>query len=500
MTEDLDVLIVGAGISGIGAAYYLQRDCPERSYAIVEGRDAMGGTWDLFRYPGIRSDSDMHTLGYSFRPWKDEKAIADGPSILRYLQETAAEYGIDERIRFGHWVKAARWSSETARWTVTIATKDAGDVAIRCRWLFMCSGYYDYESGYTPDFPGVEDFAGRMVHPQKWTEDIDYQGKKVVVIGSGATAVTLVPALAASGAAKVTMLQRSPSYVLSTPAEDAIANGLRKVLPRGAAYQLTKWKNVMLSIALYNFCQKLPDRARAFLMKGVREGTGGAVDVETHFNPSYGPWDQRLCLIPDGDLFEALRGGQADVVTDHIARFTETGLVLESGDTLDADLVVTATGLKLKFLGGVALEVDGRRPDPSELYVYRGMMLSDIPNLSFAVGYTNASWTLKVDLSCAAVTRLLNHMAKHGHEVAVAAREEGLEDVPLLDLSSGYVRRALAELPKQGSVDPWHIHQNYLKDLLTLRYSKVEDGTMVFSRARGEEAPEAGVAPLRASV
>ncbi len=499
MNEDLDVLIVGAGISGIGAAYYLQRDCPERSYAIVEGRDALGGTWDLFRYPGIRSDSDMHTLGYSFRPWKEEKAIADGPAILRYLEETAAEYGIDEKIRFGHWVKAARWSSETARWTVTVATKDRGDVLIRCRWLFMCSGYYDYETGYTPDFEGMADFRGRVVHPQKWPSDIDYQDKKVVVVGSGATAVTLVPAMARSGAAKVTMLQRSPSYVLSTPAEDAVANGLRRVLPRRVAYALTKWKNVLLSILLYTLCQKLPRLARKLLMGGVRKGTEGAVDVDTHFNPHYEPWDQRLCLIPDGDFFEELKSGRADVVTDRIARFTETGVLLESGDTLDADLIVTATGLKLKFLGGVELEVDGKTPDPTEMYVYRGMMLSDVPNLSFAVGYTNASWTLKVDLTCAAVTRLLNHMATQGHDVAMAGREEGLEDTPLLDLSSGYVQRALGELPKQASRDPWQIHQNYLKDLITLKYSRVDDGTMLFSRARPLAAPKPQRPPLRAS-
>ena len=499
MTEDLDVLIVGAGISGIGAAHYLQRNCPERTYAIVEGRDAIGGTWDLFRYPGIRSDSDMHTLGYSFRPWREEKAIADGPSILRYLEETAAEYGIDEQIRFGHWVKAAAWSSETARWTVTAATT-AGDVTIRCRWLFMCSGYYDYDGGYTPDFAGMDEFRGRIVHPQQWPEELDYEGQKVVVIGSGATAVTLVPAMARSGAAKVTMLQRSPSYVLSTPAEDALANLFRQVLPRRAAYLTTKWKNVLLGSLLYSFCQTLPGAARRMLMRGVRRGTEGAVDVDTHFNPHYGPWDQRLCLIPDGDLFEELRSGRAHVVTGRIARFTEDGLLLENGDTLEADLVVTATGLNLKFLGGVELSIDGVTPEPTEMYVYRGMMLSGVPNLSFAVGYTNASWTLKVDLTCAAVTRLLNHMALHGHDVAVARAEKGLEEVPLLDLSSGYVQRALDRFPKQAARDPWQIHQNYLKDLVTLKYSRVDDGTMSFARARTRARKQAPRASFRVSL
>ena len=479
--ELLDVLVIGAGLSGIGAGYHLQTRSPKRTYAILESRDAIGGTWDLFRYPGIRSDSDMHTLGFSFKPWKGAKAIADGPAILDYIKDTAREYGIDRKIRFGHRVERASWSSETSTWTVEVRKKETGELTtLSCRFLLMCSGYYDYDAGYTPDFPGTERFGGRVVHPQKWTSDIDYVGKRVVVIGSGATAVTLVPELAKQ-AAHVTMLQRSPTYILSRPAVDGVAKWLERKLPSDVAYGMTRWKNVALGMALFKFCRSYPERAKKIIVDQVKKSLGPGFDVDTHFAPSYRPWDQRLCLVPDGDLFEAVKSGRADVVTDQIETFTETGLALKSGKELEADIVVTATGLELLLLGDVKLTVDGQPIDIGKTMNYRGTMLSDVPNLAIALGYTNASWTLKADLVCEFVCRLLNHMEKAGKTKCIARMDPGLPQEPVLDFSSGYVQRAISRLPKQGPKAPWRLYQNYLLDLLGFRYGAVEDGVLELS-------------------
>ena len=481
--EHFDVLIVGAGISGIGAGYHLQTNCPGRSYAILEGRERSGGTWDLFRYPGIRSDSDMYTLGYSFRPWTSPKAIADGPAILEYLNETARAYGIDRKIRFRHVVSRAAWSSETARWTVDVERGETRElVQLSCSFLFMCSGYYDYAQGYTPDFAGADRFAGRIVHPQHWSDDVEYKGKRVVVIGSGATAITLVPNLAKQ-AAHVTMLQRSPSWIASLPDEDRIANALRRGLPAKLAYALTRWKNVLLGMFFYQFCQRAPELARRLILAGVRQALGPGYDVERHFSPSYKPWDQRFCLVPNGDLFEAIRRQSVSVVTDRIECFTEQGIRLASGAELPADLIVTATGLRMKFLGGLELSVDGARVDPPQTLTYKGMMLEGVPNLAMAVGYTNASWTLKCDLSCEYVCRLLNHMEKHGY--AQCRPERGDADVPrepFIGLTSGYIQRARHLFPQQGAKRPWKLYQNYALDLLVLGYGRLDDGVMRFSR------------------
>jgi monooxygenase len=395
--ERVDVLIIGAGISGIGAAHHLQERCPGKSYAILEAREAIGGTWDLFRYPGIRSDSDMHTLGYRFRPWTAAKSIADGASILDYVRDTAREGGIEEKVRFGHRAVKASWSSEEARWTVTVERADGSTGQVSCAFLFNCSGYYRYDEGFTPEFAGVEDFEGQLIHPQHWPEDADYAGKKVVVIGSGATAVTLVPAMA-KDAAHVTMLQRSPTYVVSLPGEDAVAEALRKFLPHRAVYSIVRWKNVLIQSFTYRLSRSRPGFFKKVLRKGLEKALPPGYDIDTHFKPKYNPWDQRLCVVPDGDLFKALRDGSAEIVTDHIERFTAKGIKLESGKELEADVVVTATGLNLQFLGGMKLEIDGTEPDQGKMMIYRGMMIGDVPNLAFTIGYTNASWTLKADL------------------------------------------------------------------------------------------------------
>jgi len=475
----LDVLIVGAGLSGIGAAYHLQTRCPGKSYAILEARDTIGGTWDLFRYPGIRSDSDMYTLGYSFRPWTEAKSIADGPAILAYIRETARVFGIDRKIRYRQRVEAASWSSEQARWTVEVRDTASGELLrYTCSFLFVCAGYYDYEGGYTPEFKGLERFGGRVVHPQKWSEDVEYEGKRVVVIGSGATAVTLVPELARR-AAHVTMLQRSPTYIVSMPARDRVAELMRDRVPAEQAYAITRWKNVLFSIASYAYCRRFPEQAKKFFVGEVRKQVGDRVDVKAHFTPSYNPWDQRLCLVPDADLFAALKEGRASMVTDHIETFTEKGLLLRSGRELEADLVVTATGLKLKFLGGVVPTVDGQPVDPKKTLVYKGLMLSDVPNMAFAIGYTNASWTLKCDLVSEYVCRLLNLMDERGYvRCCPRQKDPSLQDEPLIDFSSGYVQRALDQMPRQGAVSPWKLRQNYAFDLLLLRHSPVDDGLL----------------------
>ncbi|WP_298813672.1 NAD(P)/FAD-dependent oxidoreductase [uncultured Sphingomonas sp.] len=479
MTEQFDVIIVGAGLSGVGAAYHLQKNCPDRSFAILEAREAIGGTWDLFRYPGIRSDSDMHTLGYDFRPWTKAKAIADGPSIREYIQETAQEYGIDRHIRFGQRVKSAAWSTEDAAWTLEI--EQAGERRqLRCNFLYMCSGYYDYAKGHAPVFAGTERFAGRIVHPQFWPADLDYAGKKVVVIGSGATAVTLVPEMAKQ-AAHMTMLQRSPTYVVSRPAEDGLANRLRAMLPAKAAYGVTRWKNVLFGMLFYNLARMRPERTKERLLGMVREHLGPDYDVQTHFTPRYNPWDQRLCLVPDADLFDAIKRGDASVVTDTIDTFTETGIKLASGKEIAADVVVTATGLELALMGGATFSIDGRSVRLADSFQYKGMMFSDVPNLAFTFGYTNASWTLKADLVARYVCRLLNAMRRKAvRQATPRIGDATIAPQPFADFSSGYIQRAIDNLPRQGDRKPWRLNQNYALDVMALRFGSIENA-MEFS-------------------
>jgi cation diffusion facilitator CzcD-associated flavoprotein CzcO len=472
---------MGAGISGIGAACHLRQKCPGKSFAVLEARSDIGGTWDLFRYPGIRSDSDMYTLGYGFKAWTAPKAIADAADIMAYLRETVAEHHIDQHIRYQHKVKSASWSSEANRWTLLVACGDEqAPLQITCNFLFMCSGYYNYQAAYTPDFAGTEQFRGELVHPQFWPDDIDYAGKKVVVIGSGATAVTLVPAMAEK-AAHVTMLQRTPSYVFSRPAIDPFVTRLRRYLPERWVYPLVRWKNVLQGMFLFWFARTYPQRVKAKIIDAVREQLGPGFDVDRHFSPGYKPWDQRICLVPDADLFNSLRNGKASVVTDHIERFTEQGLLLKSGETLEAELVITATGLDMKLGGGVEITVDGHLVDQHDCWTYKGMMLSDIPNFAFSMGYTNASWTLKVDLCCKYFCRMLNFMERHGYQRFVPRNTDpAMEEVRLVDFSSGYIERALAHLPRQGSRFPWKLPQNYLFDMLVLGFGRIRDKAMEF--------------------
>jgi cation diffusion facilitator CzcD-associated flavoprotein CzcO len=476
--EHFDVLIVGAGISGIDAAYHLQKRCPGKSWAILEARDAIGGTWDLFRFPGIRSDSDMYTLGFPFRPWRGEKAIADGAAIRDYVEETARHYGIDRRIRFGHKVTRASWSSAQALWTV----ETEGAARFTCSFLFLCSGYYDYDRGHRPDWPGEADFKGRIVHPQHWPENLDHAGKRIVVIGSGATAVTLVPALA-QDAAHVTMLQRSPTYIVARPSRDGLAHWLQRRLPAGLADAAIRWKNVLLGIFFFSRARKRPERVRAAILKLVAESLTPGYDVARDFSPSYNPWDQRLCLVPDGDLFAAMNAGTVSIVTDRIERFTATGLALASGAELPADVVVTATGIVVRLLGGIAIEVDGAPVNVADRFSYKGMMLNDVPNLFLSFGYTNASWTLKCDLTARYVCRLIRHMDRRGYRsCAPRLPAAAVERHAMLDFSSGYVRRAEGSLPSQGPKAPWRVHQNYLKDLAILSLSPVADAAMEFRK------------------
>jgi len=482
--EHFDVLVIGAGLSGIGAAYHLQTLCPTRSYAILEGRGAIGGTWDLFRYPGVRSDSDMFTLGYRFRPWKSGRAIADGPSIKAYIEDTAADFGIDEKIRFRHRLTRAEWSSAAARWLVVAEVgPDRTPVRYTCNFLYACTGYYDYASGYTPEFPGRDRFRGAIVHPQSWPERLDYEGKRVVVIGSGATAITLVPAMAEK-AGHVTMLQRSPTYVAALPARDAIAEALRRVVPARAAYAATRWKNVLRGMFYYELARRRPALTRRLVREAALRALGPGYDVDTHFNPRYEPWDERFCVAPDGDFFRAVREGRASVVTDRIDAFTETGIRLSSGTHLDADIIVTATGLNAKLLGGVTLVVDGAPVDLARRIAYKGMMYSDVPNPASAVGYTNASWTLKCDLVAEHVCRLLNRMRARGEDVVTPrVRGASMQTLPLIDLKSGYVQRAVASIPRQGTRAPWRLYQNYVKDLLLLRFGRVIEDELELARA-----------------
>lgn len=478
--EHLDVVIVGAGLSGIGAARHLQTNCPTKRYAILEARGAIGGTWDLFRYPGIRSDSDMFTLGYNFKPWLGEKSIADGHSIRDYVVETARENGIDRHILFDHKLVRADWSSAEARWTLTIS-RNGETIELTVGFVIMGSGYYRYDTGYTPDFAGIDDYRGMLVHPQFWPEDLDYTGKRIVVIGSGATAMTLVPAMA-DRAAHVTMLQRSPTYVAAVPAKDALADRLRRRLPPKLAYRLVRLKNVIVSMVMFSLVRKNPGPARKRLIGIVREALGPDYDVDRHFTPRYNVWDQRVCAVPDADLFDAIKAGKVSVVTDTIDRFTPTGIALASGETLEADIVVTATGLQMQLLGGAELYVDGRKVAMPETMIYKGMMLGDVPNLSYMIGYNNASWTLKADLSAEHTCRIINYMDRR----KVAQVVPRLDPTQMVEgnffgLTSGYLARAEGTVPRQGARHPWKVHHNYARDYASLKLGKVDDGVLVFS-------------------
>jgi monooxygenase len=494
MTEQhFDHLIVGAGLSGIGAAYHLKQAFPQRSFAILESRDAIGGTWDLFRYPGVRSDSDMYTLGYRFKPWRGKKAIADGDDIRAYVQETADENGITEHVRFHHKVRKVEWSSGDARWTVTVehtlrdgrSTTSSGTAEeprtseLTCNFLMSTSGYYRYDEGFTPDFEGLDDYQGQLIHPQHWPEDLDHAGKRIVVIGSGATAITLIPSLA-EDAGHVTMLQRSPTYIISQPGSDPLAQQLYRRLPARVASKMVRGRYLAQSIGFYEFCRRRPKESRLLLRKLLERKLPDDVDFDTHFKPRYEPWDQRLCLVPGGDLFKALQKHTVDVVTDHVDRFTPKGILLKSGKELEADIVVTATGLNLQVFGGVEIAVDGKPVSLPETMAYKGMMLSDIPNFAFVVGYTNASWTLKADLVCEYVVRLLQHMEATGNRVCVPRRDPSVEDEPFLDFAAGYVLRAVEQFPKQGTRAPWKLKMNYFIDRKNLRKAEIQDEVMDF--------------------
>ena len=484
--ERVDVVVVGAGLSGIGAGYHLQTMSPDRSYVILEGRDGLGGTWDLFKYPGVRSDSDMHTLGFSFKPWTEAKSIADGPSILKYLKETVAQFGIDQHIRYGQLVTKAEWSSDDATWTVTSTDKHTGaSKTIECSFLFMCSGYYSYKKGHTPEFAGRERFTGTIVHPQEWPLNLDYAGKRVVVIGSGATAVTIVPSMA-ENAAHVTMLQRSPTYMVSRPDHDALANRMRKVLPEKIAYNITRFKNTWRQQLVYNKTRTDTDKVKNLLLGGIQLELGADYDIAKHFTPNYNPWDQRLCLVPNGDFFKAMREGKASVVTDHIASFTETGIQLASGEHLEADVIVTATGLELVTLGEMDFIVDGKQVDFSQTWTYKGFAYSDIPNMASTFGYINASWTLRSDLTAEYVCRLLNHMRKKSvAQCTPRLREQdrNMKQRPWIDgFSSGYMQRMMHRIPRQGDHEPWINPQNYRRDKKMFKHSPIDDGVMQFTK------------------
>ncbi len=483
MTQNhFNVIVVGAGISGIGAGYYLQKKCPNKSFVILEGRDNIGGTWDLFRYPGIRSDSDMNTMGFRFKPWMGVKSIADGPSILSYLQETVKENDLNKKIHFNQWVNEASWSSEDAQWTVQAENKKTQEHQdFTCDFLFLCGGYYNYEEGYTPHFAGRENFLGQIIHPQKWPKNLDYKNKKVVVIGSGATAVTIIPTMAEE-AAHVTMLQRSPTYFLSAPDEDPVGNFLRKIISSKLTYKLVRWKNIRFQWWFFQKCRKFPKKVKEFLIKQVREALGPNYDIETHFTPKYNPWEQRLCLVPNGDLFNAINAGKASVITDHIDRFTKKGIKLKSGGEVEADLIVTATGLNLEVCNGIKLEVDNNEVDISKTMTYKGMMFSDVPNLVATFGYTNASWTLRADLTSEYVCRLLNFMDKKGYAYCCPRTAEHVEQAgDWLDFTSGYVKRSMHKFPKQGSRDPWRNTQNFPKDVLAIRWGNIDNKELKFT-------------------
>jgi cation diffusion facilitator CzcD-associated flavoprotein CzcO len=492
--EHFDVLIIGAGLSGIDAGYHLNKFAPKKTYVILENRERIGGTWDLFRYPGIRSDSDMLTMGYHFKPWKHDSTISPGDKIRDYVTETARENGIDKHIRFRHNVKRASWDSATARWTVEATKRDGSGketpVTLTANFLFSCAGYYRYSEGYTPAFKGRENFKGTIIHPQLWPENLNYDGKRVVIIGSGATAVTLLPNMAKT-AAHVTMLQRSPTYYVSRPEKDKMANTLRKFLPASWAYMIPRWRNIVLQRFFFGLARKKPQQTAERLIKGVADLLPKDYDVKTHFTPSYKPWDQRICLVPDADMFNAISSGRASVVTDHIESFTEKGIKLKSGKELEADIIVTATGLHVQMAGGTQLTVDGTPVEIGKTFAYKGMMLSNVPNLAFVFGYTNASWTLRADLVCEWVTRVLNKMDEKGTPIVTARpTDPAMKADPMLDFSSGYVQRALAVTPKQGPTAPWRQNQNYFADLKEMRKAPIEDEALVFTKAGAVAKPE----------
>ncbi len=479
--EHFDIIIIGAGLSGIDAACHFKKYCPDKTFMILEGRDNIGGTWDLFKYPGIRSDSDMHTFSYSFKPWNYSKTISDANTIMDYLRETVEEYDIGKYIRFNQWVEAASWSSENNTWTIRWQDKKKGmERSATCNFLMFCTGYYDYDEGYTPEFEGLEKYKGRFIHPQKWTSDITYENKNVIVIGSGATAITLVPTLAEK-TNHVYMIQRSPSYILSRPLYDRFAKIIHKILPDKIAHFLSRWKNILLSMYLYRVSRKNPKAVSNYIKGQIKKELGKDYDVDTHFSPKYNPWDERLCVVPDNDLFHSIKDGKCSIITDHIDAFTENGVQLKSGKKINADLIVSATGLKLKLVGGMKVFVDNQKIDPSELMTYKGIMLQNIPNAATIAGYTNASWTLKADLACSYVCRLINYMDKHKFKSCQPVlKNEEIKREPIIDFSSGYIQRSLDKLPKQGDEFPWKLHQNYLKDMLILKYKKINDDVLEF--------------------
>ncbi len=489
-TDYFDVIIIGAGLSGIGAACHLKKDCPQKTFAILEGRQAIGGTWDLFRYPGIRSDSDMFTLGYEFKPWTQRKGIADGDDIRHYIREAAAEHQIEPHIRFSQTVKAARYDSQKTRWTLDVEQKDGTVKQYQCHFLMSCTGYYSYEEGFTPEFAGKEEFSGDVIHPQQWPENYDYKNKKVVVIGSGATAVTLVPAMT-DKAAHVTMLQRSPSYVITVPQQDVMVTALRKLLPEKWAYRIIRGRNVSITLGIYRFCKGFPQAARKFLQWTVKKQLPRDFDL-SHFKPKYNPWDERLCAVPDGDLFKAIQQGKASVVTDHIERFNEKGILLKSGKQLEADTIITATGLKVQMLGNMDVSIDGQPFVPNQSMSYRGVMFENLPNMAMVFGYTNASWTLKADLISRFVCRLLNHMETTGKQQVVPKNDNSnIEKRPFIDMQSGYISRIREQLPKQGSIRPWKLYQNYFLDMSLLRLASLDDPALEYSSP--ESAPHHAV-------
>ena len=483
MEKHIDILIVGAGISGIGLAAHLSKHCPQRQFDIIERRESFGGTWDLFKYPGIRSDSDMSTFGFNFKPWQKANVLADGASIKGYLSEVVDEYQLKSKIHFKHRVLSANYDSSISKWVVQIEDENQKQHTWIANFVLGCTGYYNYDQGFQPDFPNQTAFKGQFIHPQHWPENFDYAGKKVVIIGSGATAITLVPAMAKGGAAHVTMLQRSPTYIASVPSIDFVYDKMRKVLPEDLAYKLTRARNIGMQRGIYALAQKQPKLLRKLLLKSIEMQLKGKVDMK-HFTPSYNPWDQRLCVVPDGDLFKILRSGKASVETDQIEKFTETGIQLKSGQHLDADIIVSATGLQIQILGGIQATIDGKPMDTSKHMLYQGIMVSDVPNMAMIIGYINASWTLKVDIAAEYICRLINYMDKNGYDEVIAQGDqtELMEDTVMGSLSSGYIARAADVMPKQGKHAPWNVTNNYLADRKILKHARFDDGVLKFQK------------------